>query len=418
MSADAAPLWRSYEIYQRIRPREIPSLVVPRRLSSREYLDDPFPVLAEVREGTPCFRDWHANAFWVTRYDDVTSVFVDDANYETRPRRWSLGWEGAGADLGGELAVQQAVTTITDRVVEATARRLVGELRAAAGVDLASEVCARLPVDVLRQVVGVPDEQADDFARQYLTMHFGVGIDPVAAERGRTAADALVAMVSPLVDPGREADDLAATVAALGGSAHDLVVTLLEGDHQTAHGALASLWSLLLTHPDQLALVRDDRRLMKFAYLETLRHSPPVLSADRYARHEVERFGRLLPDGALVRCSAAAANRDPRIFEAPDEFRVDRTDVCQREPRGQYRADGLAAGASFGTGAPSKHPAEPEDRPRSRYALARDTVVTTALVVLDELPGLRLAPGASPTRRALRLGGTFTCWELPVSWSA
>ena len=54
--------------------------------------------------------------------------------------------------------------------------------------------------------------------------------------------------------------------------------------------------------------------MVKLAYLETLRHSPPVLAAPRYARHEVERFGRLLPEGALVICSAAAANRDPRAF--------------------------------------------------------------------------------------------------------
>ena len=45
--------------------------------------------------------------------------------------------------------------------------------------------------------------------------------------------------------------------------------------------------------------------------------------APRFTRHEVERFGRLLPEGALVMCSAAAANRDPQ---------------CVRRPGGVHRA--------------------------------------------------------------------------------
>ena len=153
------------------------------------------------------------------------------------------------------------------------------------------------------------------------------------------------------------------------GSAEDVVATLLEADHETLPGALANLWFLLLTHPEQLEEVVAERRLVKTAYLEALRHSTPVLSAPRFARHEVERFGRLLPTGALIMCSAAAANRDPRAFADPEEFLVQRKDLCQREPRGQYRADGLCSGIAFGLGKPSIHPAVPEDRPRSRYAL-------------------------------------------------
>ena len=160
--------------------------------------------------------------------------------------------------------------------------------------------------------------------------------------------------------------------------------------------------------------VRSDALLVKAAVLETLRHSPPVVSVDRWTRHEVERFGRLLPEGALVRLSASAANRDPRVFAHPDTFDIHRADLCQREARGQYRADGLPSGISFGTGVPSRHPAVPEDRPRSAYAIARDLAARMTQVVLDELPGLRLAPGAEPVVRSLRLGEPCLCWSLPV----
>ena len=139
-------------------------------------------------------------------------------------------------------------------------------------------------------------------------------------------------------------------------------------------------------------------------------------TAPRFARHEVERFGRLLPDGALLTCSAAAANRDPRVFHDPESFVVERSDLCQREPRGQYRADGLASGIAFGLGRPSVHPAMPKDRPRSRYALVRDVAVHASQMLLDAHPDIRLARHAEPAMRSLRLGEMFTCWHLPVEF--
>jgi hypothetical protein len=152
--------------------------------------------------------------------------------------------------------------------------------------------------------------------------------------------------------------------------------------------------------------------------LETFRHSTPVTAAKVYARHEVERFGRLLPEGALLVCSAAAANRDPRVFAEPDGFVVDRKDLCHREARGQYRADGLATGLTFGLGLPSRHPAVPEDRPRSRYALVRDTIVAVSSVLLDRLDDLALSPGARTGLTSRRLGDMHTCWALPARFRA
>ena len=194
----------------------------------------------------------------------------------------------------------------------------------------------------------------------------------------------------------------------------DLAVTLLEADIETLHGGLANMWFQLLTQPDQLEIVRDDPRLMKFAWLETLRHSPPVLAAQRWTRHEVERFGRLLPDGALLYCSAAAANRDPRAFSDPDTFDVARNDLCQREPRGQYRADGLPSGIAFGLGKPSIHPAEPKERPRRGTRSPATSPLRRRVPCSTLRPPIALADGAAPELRSLRLGEMHTCWHLPV----
>lgn len=408
--------WRSYEVYQRMRVGETTVGIRPRQLSSSQYLTDPYPLLAILREQYPCYRDWPGNAFWITHYDDVTSVFVDDANYESRPRLSAYGRTGWGRDLGADPAVLACIADHLDQHAESLARTIVGHFAGTGRVDLATELCARLPIELLVTTLALGN--GTDFARRYLTMQRGAGWEPVARQAGLVAMDELAASFGPLLEQraATGGTDLVAVAATIGATPADLVVTLLEGDHQTLHGALANMWYLLLTHPDQFAFVRDDRRMLKLAYLETLRHSAPVLAADRFCRHEVERFGRLLPEGALVRCSAAAANHDPRVFAEPDLFIVGRVDLCQREPRGTYRADGLPSGISFATGPPSRHPAEPEDRPRSRYALTRDAAVTASQVVLDELPRLRLVDGAEPHLRSLRLGEMHTCWSLPVEW--
>ena len=253
-------------------------------------------------------------------------------------------------------------------------------------------------------------------------MHEGWQWHPAREEAGKAALDDMAAMFAPLLEERRRhpAEDLISTIAMLdpdGGAARaeDLVTTLLEADGDTLRGSLANMWFLLLTDPEQLYRVRSDEALVKRAWQESVRHSAPVIQARRFARHEVERFGRLIPEGGMVLCSAAAANRDTTVFSEPDRFDVHRTDLCFREARGQYRADGLPSGISLGTGKPSKFPAIPEDRPRSWYAVTRDCAVKASQVLIEMLPGLRLAEGAAPRLLSRWPGDLHTCWELPVS---
>ena len=411
--------FRSYEVYQRERVGQSTEKIKPRQLISDAYRTDPYPVLETLREHYPCYRDWLGNRYWITRYDDVTSIFADDANFETRSKRWFYGVPGYGRDLNSTVAVQRVEEAVCDTRAAEIATSLIEALAATGGGNLATAFAAQLPLELLREMLALPQDQAEHFDRAFWRAQRGAGWDPRLQEDGRAALRELEAIVEPLVSKRRldAGEDLISAMLgeAADLTAQDVVATLLERDHETLHGALANLWRRLLVDADARAEVGNDRRLMKLAYLETLRHSPPVLSARRFARHEVERFGRLLPEGALLVCSAAAANRDPRVFEAPAEFVVDRRDLCQREPRGQYRADGLATGIAFGLGKPSRYPAVPEDRPRSRYAITRDTAVAASMALLEAAPGIRLADGAEPVLAALTVGEMHTCWKLPVT---
>lgn len=434
---------RSYEIHQRLRPHECPT-VVARQLWSGPALTDPVEVLAELREQTPCFRDWVGNTYWVTRYDDVTSVFVDDANYETRTVRWTMGIAHRGRDLGHLVPVQRVLTDRADADIGPIIDALLDRLAGRDGVDLSVEIAARVPIELWARALGQgcggdETEQADQpgraaeiarIARWIMALRRATSWDPRHRSAALAAFDELAGWGDHALDEARgrphtdDPDDLIGLLAGgtldedwLGGrpaTGEDLAATVVEADHRTLHGGLANLWWALLTHPDQLLRVLEEPRLVRFAWYETLRHSPPVTTAVRWTRHEVERFGRLLPEGASVTLSALAANRDPRQFADPDRFDLGRLDLCQREPRGQYRADGLPAGVAFGFGAPSRFPAEPEDRPRSRYASTRDIAMAVTTRLLERHPELRIAPGSEPVVVAHEPGGMRICWSLPA----
>ena len=417
--------YRTYEVYQRERVAESSNLLAPRELIGDEMLTAPYRLLTILREHHPCYRDWVGNRFWITRYDDVTSIVTDVANYESRSKRWFAGRADWGRGLGAELPVLWAQANRIDAHVGDIVERIIGDLDDEPGdePDLATAFAARLPLELWGAVLDLPSADLPEFAARYWRMQRGCGWDPRAQHDGWAAAEELARYLEPLlaqrrVEPGDDLISAAVGIELDDGPvvAADIVATIWEADHETLHGGLANMWFQLLTNPGQHEAVRHDRRLVKFAWLETLRHSPPVHDAARFARHEVERFGRLLPAGALLQCSAAAANRDPRVFDDPDSFLVERDDLCQREPRGQYRADGLPSGIAVGLGRPSVHPAVPKDRPRSTYALVRDVAVQASRMLLDAHPHIRLSAGSEPVLRSLRLGEMFTCWRLPVEW--
>ena len=412
--------YRSYEVHQRERVGESTEKIKPTQLISQDYRIDPYPLLKTLRENYPCYRDWLSNSYWVTRYNDVTSIFSDDANFETRSKSWLYGLEGLGRNLGNELAVLTAQEAKIDAHAGLIAIDLAKQLASVGTGDLANGFAAKFARNLLGVTYGIPTGDIPEFGARYWRSQRGISWKPELQRDGKKAIHELIEYFEPIVaereqNPG---DDMISAMVGLEqpANAKDIVVTLLEGDHETLHGALANLWYLLLNNPNEFEKARSDKRLMKLAYLETLRHSTPVISSQRFSRHEVERFGKLIPEGARIICSAAAANRDPRIFQDPDKFIVDRKDMCQREPRGQYRADGLATGITFGLGKPSTHPAVPEDRPRSLYAITRDAAVLASEILVGHLDDIAIASETWPKLASLTVGEMHTCWKLPVTF--
>jgi cytochrome P450 len=99
---------------------------------------------------------------------------------------------------------------------------------------------------------------------------------------------------------------------------------MMFGGIETSEGMTTTLFWHLLTNPDQMAALRDDRSLAATAVEESLRMEPAAARVDRYATADVELAGARIARGDLVIVSLTAANRDPATFPDPDTFDITR----------------------------------------------------------------------------------------------
>ncbi len=177
-------------------------------------------------------------------------------------------------------------------------------------------------------------------------------------------------------------------------SQRELVVMadlLLMAGHETTANQMALGLHSLLTHPDQLAMMRGNPDLIKSAVEEMLRYHTIVhFNAFRTAVEPVELNGETFPQGQGVIALISAANRDPEAFPDPDRFDITR------------KADHHVA-FSYGIHQCLGQP------------LARAELVTVFSTIFDELPNLRLAV---PEDQIKTKGDHFVLGlnSLPVIW--
>ena len=402
--------FRTYEVYQRERLGESTERIQPGDLTGPHQLTNPYPVLDVLREHYPCYRDWSGNAYWLTRYNDVTSIFSDRANFTVQTRAQACGL-GDATDLSDTVAAHRVWAELVDNELPALCAMLCDDMVAKKEVDLSIDYGLRLCNELQRKALGIGVEHQAIFARLMWHIQRADSWSPGPATQGKAAITELLQLID---DTSADATQPGLRTELQSPKAVDLLATVLGFEARTLHGWIANLAHAWLTSPSTEAHVRTGRAELKVSVLETMRYTPPVTYAHCRTRHEVERFGRLLPEGALLRLSAQAANRDPRIFSQPDSFQAGRDDICHREARGQYRADGLATGVAFGLGLPSKHPAVPEDRPRSLYALTRDATVTATDVLLQSIPSIKCTE-TPPAPHGFASFEPMIAWSLPVS---
>lgn len=311
-------------------------------------------------------------------HHDVLRDLLADPRFAKDPSHWRALAEG-GVPEGWPLMtfiVNKGMTTadgeehrrlrglvtraFTPRRVEALRPRieeqtdaLLDDLAASAPgpVDLRERFAYPLPMTVISELLGVPVARRDEFHRRCDTLVSSAVppteaianfralhalLDAIVEEKRAAPADDLT---SALIDAVEDGDRL--SQAELTGT---LLLMFLAG-HATTLNLISNAVRALLTHPDQLALVRSGRVPWSAVVEETLRWDSPVGQFPmRYATEDVDVAGTLIRKGDAVLASYAAAGRDHRRH-GPEAHRFD----VSREPE---RHLSFGHGAHFCIGAP------------------------------------------------------------------
>ena len=147
----------------------------------------------------------------------------------------------------------------------------------------------------------------------------------------------------------------------------DLMHQLVTGGFETTTASLSAGMWLLVRHPGQQRLLREQPALMGNFIEEVLRFDAPVQGLWRQAMCPAQVAGAEIPEGANVMMRFGAANRDPRVFDEPDRF-----DITRGNAR-NHAAFGF--GAHFCVGA----------------ALARQEMASAFTAILDRFASFELA---------------------------
>jgi len=109
---------------------------------------------------------------------------------------------------------------------------------------------------------------------------------------------------------------------------HELIATcvlLLNAGHEASVNGAGNGWWTLFRHPDALARLRDEPRLMPTAIEELLRFDTPLSMFERWVLEPVEVEGVTLERGQEIAMLFGSANRDPAAFERPEELDLARS---------------------------------------------------------------------------------------------
>jgi cholest-4-en-3-one 26-monooxygenase len=226
------------------------------------------------------------------------------------------------------------ISGLTDEV-RAITTRIVDDIAERGACDFVVDVAAELPLQVIAEMMGVPSEDrhkvfewsnrmigsedpeyvvSEDDYMEAATEMFMYANDLAAKKRADPGDDIISVLLQSEVEGER-----------LGDMEFDLFFQLLAvaGNETTrnliSHGMLA-----LIEHPDQRALLVEDRDRMPMAVEEMLRYASPVMYMRRTARTAFELDGQQVGEGDKVALWYIAANHDPEVFVDPHRFDVTR----------------------------------------------------------------------------------------------
>ncbi|MFM9373482.1 cytochrome P450 [Streptomyces sp. Da 82-17] len=223
--------------------------------------------------------------------------------------------------------------------IEELAGELVAGLVADGGGDLVARVAEPLPVAVIAQMLGVP-EQDRHLLRPWSAAICGMYELNPSEETARAAVRASVEFTEYLRELIAErrknlGEDLISGLIAVhdedGGRLTEqemisTAVLLLNAGHEATVNSTGNGWWALFRHPEQLAALRAGDVPLSTAVEELLRYDSPLHLFERWVLEDIEVDDVEIPRGSEVALLFGSANRDPAAFQDPDRLDLSRTD--------------------------------------------------------------------------------------------
>lgn len=328
------------------------------------FIDDPYPFYAMLRERSPV-HELAPGSYLLTRHADVSTVYrspdvssdkrrefgprlgegspilehhtsslvFNDPPLHTRVRRLLMGALNQRAIARMEAGVVRLVDDLLDRLATRPAP------------DLIEDYAARIPVDVIGNLLDVPPAQRAplrDWSLAILsalepapsaavlaranaaTTEFLAALRVLVAQRRAEPGDPDVDVLTRLIQGEVDGERLSETELL-----HNCIF-LLNAGHETTSNLIGNGLHALMTHRDQLERLTSTSPsavgpgLLTTAIEELLRFESPLQLNNRATTAPMVLGGREIPAGSFLTLAIGAANRDPEVFDAPDRLDVGR----------------------------------------------------------------------------------------------
>jgi len=319
------------------------------------FVADPYPTYRDMRDGTPSLMEFIPGGIvpgldepvkgWaLMKYDDVYSALRNHDTFSSARNPFVakgffpqlvLIMDDPPRHTRFRRLVNKAFTLKRVEALEPWINTIANELLDEIGTgetDIVQSYTIPLPVKIIARLMGIPGDDYSTFKRwsdtfisslisisleerMQNTMEMADYFGKIAAARHAQGADDLItALVEAEID-GESLQDW----EILG-----FCILLLIAGNETTTNLMGNMLNILVDRPELWQRLRADRSLVEPVIEETLRYESPVQQLMRTTTREVTLSGVTIPENDLVTVFFGAANRDPKEFPNPEEFRLDR----------------------------------------------------------------------------------------------
>ena len=383
-------------------------------LQNPEFIEDPYPQLAELRKaGQPIWHEGlqvflaatHADANAVLRNRALGRIFQPKEPLD----QWeTFNWLHADSILDSEPPKHTRLRSLVmkafnpkkieslrpevERLTSLLLDQAEAKLRDQGEFDLIADFAEPLPVKVIASMLGFPDSDEhllrpwsqaivkmyevspsdkDKAEAQIASAEFADYVQNLMTERKKNPGTDLISDLAMVEEDGEKLN------------AHELIATcvlLLNAGHEASVNGFGNGMVATLKNPLQDALLKSNPRgLAATAVDEFLRFDAPLHLFERTATEDTEIGGVKIAQGQKIAALLGSAGRDERVFDRADELDL------TRDPNPHI---GFGAGIHFCIGAP----------------LARMEMTTSLPALIERFPALALA-GEPARRQAFVLRG-------------